>query len=537
MFRHGISVMRMRHLPPAVALTAALAAPVLAQGIPADQIDAIRRDGACDEDQLSRIDLPGDYRRGVGYTFVLKSGRFLATGPRPGSERIEKPLQVLEEATIYGTDPGTGRILVALRQRTLCGWVDPADRALLLEPGAEMDRQTYRYGPRAITVGDSPYGQDDPRSTLSLKIVVQNTNLRGGESVPVYETPGGDRMLKAEQLAVAEVFRIETAVDPWTGRSGRFLLAGWTPAGVGLVRKRLWGWVREADTLPWRTRIAAMWEGSGDVPGYRDIDRLRAGAEPDYHRKRGFSIESEVGGMKILPRFPVIEQYPSDGQLREKLGRRFIAAEVDAAVEAFRVAVPAEACDSRGERCTPSGGMAAGGMAAYYFPVRSGGKPAFTFWVALERPAMERLQFMSQSVCRFIGQANSFVYIKNDILIAVDIDTDERTPAEAIEKRLFIPASRLSRLMNKDWDALEQEIEDASPEKLEAMEKEFCRKSMLITLAMQGFWVDPDDLLWNPDNPKGERYTVPAASRKPFVWLHDSGDSIPLYYIPVSYLP
>jgi hypothetical protein len=177
-------------------------------------------------------------------------------------------------------------------------------------------------------------------------------------------------------------------------------------------------------------------------------------------------------------------------------------------------------------------------LAAYYFPPRTGGKPTFTYWLALDASALDRLVFLSDSVCKYIGETGSFQYLKREILAVTELTVGETlSPAEAVERRLFIPAAHLSPLMTKEWADLEEELRDPAPEKLEAMEKEFCRKSALITSVQQGFWVAPDALVWNPNAPKAQRWSIPKAARKPFDWSYDSGDGVPFYYVPVEFLP
>jgi hypothetical protein len=318
-------------------------------------------------------------------------------------------------------------------------------------------------------------------------------------------------------------------MNPKLNRRGRFYLAGWMPAGSGLVRKRLRGWVGEEDIYPWTTRMAVMWEGSAEALGYADLDKLKTGRRTAaaFRRERGFREEEEISRRAIAPRLPLLAQSPSEGQLREKFGHPPSAAEIEAGIEAYMVAVPLTLPVGQQQRT------------AYWFPPHSGGKPTFTFWVALERPALERLQFISNSICRFIVNNGAFAYIRNDILSAIEAGPDEQqlSPAEAVEKRLSIPALRFSSFMNKTWKDIEQEIEEADDKKLEAIEQEFCRKSTLLSLVQQGFRVAPRDLEWHGDAPKGERYTVPDNKKRPFSWLNDGGDGVPFYYIPVSYLP
>jgi hypothetical protein len=515
-------------LPLAAVLTLIPAAPATAQqNVPAQNIADIPGDGTCDEDQLANIDLPGDWRRGIGYTFALKSGNHLTVSAR-SSTAVSRPLKALDEVTLFGIDPGSGKVLVQVKPRNLCGWVDPKDGVLLLDPGGPIDSQTYRDGPSPMTVGESLFRGGDTGSSLNLRIVIHSTNMPGGESVPLYETPGGGRLPGAEkQFGIFEVFKVETAMDPRLNRPGRFYLAGWTPAGSGLVHKRLRGWVSEDDVYAWTTRMAVMWEGSADALGYVDLDKLKTGrrSAAAFRKDRGFREEDEISRRAITPRLPLLQQSPSEGQLREKFGHPPSAAEIDAGVEAYLVAVP----------LTPSGGQQQ--TTAYWFPSLSGGRPTFTFWVALERPALERLQFISNSICQFVGNAGAFVYIRNDILSVTGTDVQELTPAEAIEKRLFIPAFRLSSFMNKTWKDIEQEIEEADDKKIEAIEKEFCRKSTLLSAVLQGFRIAPEALDWHRDAPKGERYAVPARAKRPFAWINDSIDGLPFYYIPVSYLP
>jgi hypothetical protein len=193
-----------------------------------------------------------------------------------------------------------------------------------------------------------------------------------------------------------------------------------------------------------------------------------------------------------------------------------------------------------GQRAGDQAGVAPSGRkqvaAAYYFPPKSGGKPAFTFWLAMERRALEWLQFISQSMCRFVSEPSSRDYVKVDIVQSMGTDVDEPSPAEAFETRMFIPAFHFSHLMNKRWDEIEEEIEGAGEQKLEAIEKEFCQKSVLLNMVMQGLWVSPDALEWNGNAPRGERYSVPPRARRPFGWINDDG-GVSLYYVPVSYLP
>jgi hypothetical protein len=825
----------MKYLQLAVVLTCALAPPAMAGS--ARDIADIPRDGTCNDEEFGKIDLPGDIRRGLGYTFVVKSDAHLTINSAVVSEEIDKPLNPLEEATIYGIDPGTEKVLISVRQRALCGWVSGKDDVLLLEKERNgkvktIDSQLYKDGPRQVMVKDSPFKQGNDQNSLFLKIVVHNTNIHGNEGVPVYETPGGKLSSAEKYFNIYEVYKYETASDPETGIPTRFYLAGWTPAGSGQPRKKLRGWVREADLFPWSTRIAVMWEGSGDALGYATLEKLKAGATADspFNKERGFGFQNELERKGILPRFPVIDQFPSEGALRDRLGHRPTPAEAEASVEAYKVVVQGEACDGNGQNCISSSQVAAGrgdagdligkletvdimfvidntksmdpyraevidavsefvrsGLAdrgvdirvaaavygdykgktarrdelqftlqvpfsspesgainklsgleifkdpqrdmleapfaalitaaevrgwrpnagihyivhiadhgnrewhskspdntsdlieevsldevvssfasrniiyvpiavlgdsnspspyadparqshlrqareltrkmprssrelkltyaerdpkresgvkeqilnaiklgttmsvgarcqvgdktaaadsscaeadsdpsigriitgilerlgyneearnvlshsqqtvnAYYFSPRTGGKPTFTFWVALESRALDRLIYLSQGACKFVTDSSGFVYIKEDILKATEIEAAEAlSPAEAIEKRLFIPASHLSPFMNKEWSAMQKEIEFSSPDHLEAMEKDFCRKATQLTLVQQGAWVEPGALVWNPR----DKYTVPNSAKKPFKWIYDTRDGSAFYYVPVSYLP
>jgi hypothetical protein len=300
--------------------------------VPASELNVISWDGVCDREELTRIQ---DVKRavtGIGYTFVMKDGPHLATNSSNFHEQINKPLLAFEEATIYGVDSDTNKVLISLRNMELCGWISSD---MLLQTGGLFNRANYRHGPAPVKIKDSPFGTSQPTDTLPLKIILHSPRLPDNGGVPVFESPGGRRLPSSQGLFnVYEVFDIAVAEDTETKEKTHYYLAGWTPEGAG--HKKLRGWVREKDLYPWTNRIAVMWEGSSTALGYSSPDLVREGQDPAFKKLPGFS---EIGQMHIARRLPLLGQYPPQAQIQGH------TAKIDQMIEWYHVVAPGDVCD------------------------------------------------------------------------------------------------------------------------------------------------------------------------------------------------
>jgi hypothetical protein len=260
----------------ASAIVAFVTTPSLAQTkIPANKISDIPSTGACNVDELGSIQGVNRIPVGLGYTFVMKEGANLTVNSSAESGKIDVPLHIFEEATLYGDDPDANKVLIAVRERKICGWA-ARDMLLMPRPGP-IDYATHGDGPPPVQVKDTRFGWNDNRNTLNLKIVLQ--------AAPVFESPGGRKLEGSDRLfAIYEVFQVAPGIDPERGINTRFYLAG----SEGPGHKKLRGWVRESDFYPWTTRMTAMWEGSSDVYGYIEPNQFTSGVNPAFVKARGF---------------------------------------------------------------------------------------------------------------------------------------------------------------------------------------------------------------------------------------------------------
>jgi hypothetical protein len=176
-------------------------------------------------------------------------------------------------------------------------------------------------------------------------------------------------------------------------------------------------------------------------------------------------------------------------------------------------------------------------ISAYYFPPNGAdGKPTFTFWVALDTQTIVSLHDVAQIVCRTIDQRGAFKQLKRELLQSLESKTGESfaSPAEGIQKGLFVPASHLSKWLSRDWGEIERSLDEARPDELETIKKEFCKKKTQLQLVIEGSRADDRDFVWNP---KDRGWDVPVAKKRAFGWNFVQGDELPFYFIPVDYLP
>jgi len=135
-----------------------------------------------------------------------------------------------------------------------------------------------------------------------------------------------------------------------------------------------------------------------------------------------------------------------------------------------------------------------------------------------------------------IDQRGAFKQLKKELTASVESKTGENfaSPAEGIQKGLFVPASHLSKWMSRDWSDIERNLEEAKPDELDAFKKEFCRKKTQLQLVIENSRADDSAFVWNA---RDRGWDVPVAKKRPFVWNYDSGDGLPFYFIPVEFLP
>jgi hypothetical protein len=175
-------------------------------------------------------------------------------------------------------------------------------------------------------------------------------------------------------------------------------------------------------------------------------------------------------------------------------------------------------------------------VASYYFKVvTADGRNVFNFWVAMDEVALDRLAFSTGALCENIDRTNGVVYLRVTLSDVFQIGSgDIASVAELFEKRLFIPAYLIHPLLTKPWDKIQDDLRLKTPAEQLAIKKSFCRSSFLISEAKQGKRIGEQDMKWNEQQ---KRWEDPFRKAVPYKWRYEGSGGVPLYYIPLEFLP
>jgi hypothetical protein len=181
-------------------------------------------------------------------------------------------------------------------------------------------------------------------------------------------------------------------------------------------------------------------------------------------------------------------------------------------------------------------------VGTFYFKPHTtdGSKQLFNFYLSLEETPLGRLTRVVGDLCKEIDKSDGARQLLRAIESALDVTIDNRNDslADLVAKRLFVPAYHLNPLLLKPWDDMENVVRHAmNTPRMDAMKRDFCKSATLLAWAKDGLRLDPAGrgMTWQA----AEKVWKPVDDRdlKPYSWKQGGGTSVPLFYIPLEFLP
>ena len=482
--------------------------------------------GHCNEAKLAALPSIGASRlaAGLGFTFVLDGGRILKRDSRGRSVPLAIAAEPLEKALLYAEEPTTQRVLVALRDRKTCGWVEREH--LLLRPGARLEE--YADGPRPLKLADLPARANalEPgraESAAGYLRALPNWGLpRLREGLRVYREAGGlgIRSLPSEKaLKPYHVFAYRPAGgSSWAAGQGHFLIGARTDA------THILGWVMAADVTIWGSGLAGVWAGTGEGRGYPDLASLRGALNPLVREPRRRQLRSAA----LASPFPVLARgIDADSQRADRSASGHHLATTHPIWQPFR---------------DPQSGPAAGtGVSettrhlVYISEVTRGGLPVLDLYLALEPADIDRVLHVYGVLCQNMGRADAARYVRSvaEVLLAPD-GTRSTSLAGLFSQSMNIPVTYLPELMSQPWDDMSEKLRLEAPIDHERLKKKLCQAFQKIEAVKVGRRGVAGAALQAASTSSATGGT--AAGHDSFDWRVGSGDTLILYLLPISYL-
>jgi hypothetical protein len=243
-------------------------------------------------------------------------------------------LDVLKKVKILGepsSSSASGVFLVQSAGTEVCGWVN--ENAF---GGVEYDEA----GPVVLSEDEAPEKRRKPGSTIGLKAVAHNLNIRG-ELIKTYSLPdrSSEIFRKLKQFAFLDVFTWRE--DPENAGKYFYLIGRETALGVDAA---MLGWAHEDDITIWSTCMMAYWTGTGRGMGYAGPQRER----PVLEEPDSLDIDPSAVGKY----YPVVRSRPSNNTISTRIEsgeiRPATVENILKEIIRFHLIVPGRACTQDG---------------------------------------------------------------------------------------------------------------------------------------------------------------------------------------------
>ena len=200
-----------------------------------------------------------------------------------------------------------------------CGFADRADLLPVRDKnGKELRKPTPLKADDAYDEADATRLRDF-ENKLDLKVIIQNLHVEGAEPPALLDRPSGKMLRRPRLYEVYHVYKTH-----FGDKNVHYLV------GKPSREPKLFGWLSAKHSYVWNSRMAVFWAGTGRARGYTNPsfagEPVREPAEfvselPAPPSKKG-SRKKGKKGKRIVPRFPLLKQYPEAEILMEKLTER-----------------------------------------------------------------------------------------------------------------------------------------------------------------------------------------------------------------------
>ena len=193
----------------------------------------------------------------------------------------------------------------------------------------------------------------------------------------------------------------------------------------------------------------------------------------------------------------------------------------------------------------------------YFRPLTVDGKrQLFKYYIAIEVEPLRRLNRVVLELCQNIDTNFGMRYLNRVLTETLEttVDSHNDSVADIMSRRLFIPAFHFNPLLLKPFSEMEIEHNHMlGTEQINVLKRHFCKSSRLLGWALDGRRIrsygeivkDQQQNVWKSGHMVwNEAEKAWKAGRDAdlieYSWTHGGGDgstSVPLFYIPVDFLP